>query len=290
MEDKGNYNFNLIRLLRYGEFDIRKAAKTNTAMSVEEYYKMLLQFLKYATMTSDALDRIIDHKATEIDYKSIEYTRDLLEEMGCHKFTVPFNEIISAGKRGHGQFAAECANKIIAEFIELKMFLEKENKEPETDEDIPGEERTFGRAFELQSLKNALLFLDSEEANRKLRILAIDDAPVMLKVISTVLSSQYKVYGMTNPATIEKFLNHITPDLFLIDYRMPEISGFELIPIIRSYREHKDTPIIILTSMGTQEHVSAAFTLGACDFVVKPFQGDILQKKIAKHIKRKKLF
>jgi PleD family two-component response regulator len=42
--------------------------------------------------------------------------------------------------------------------------------------------------------------------------------------------------------------------------------------------------------MGTFDHVSSAFALGACDFIVKPFQGNILREKIEKHIVRKKLF
>ena len=72
--------------------------------------------------------------------------------------------------------------------------------------------------------------------------------------------------------------------MILLDYEMPEINGFDLIPIIRKFSEHKDTPIIFLTSLGTMEHVSAAAKLGACDFIVKPFEPDNLREKVAKHI------
>ena len=88
---------------------------------------------------------------------------------------------------------------------------------------------------------------------------------------------------------VEKFLQQITPELFLLDYKMPELSGFDLIPIIRSFEAHKDTPIIFLTSMATAEYVTNAFALGACDYIVKPFQGKQLREKINKHIVRKKL-
>jgi PleD family two-component response regulator len=132
--------------------------------------------------------------------------------------------------------------------------------------------------------------LETEDSARKLRILAIDDAPVILKTLSTLLSDEYKVYGMSNPTMLEKFLHQITPELFLLDYKMPELSGFDCIPIIRSFEEHKNTPIIFLTSLGTPDHVSAALAMGAADFIVKPFQGNILREKIAKHIVRKKFF
>jgi DNA-binding response OmpR family regulator len=95
---------------------------------------------------------------------------------------------------------------------------------------------------------------------------------------------------MTDPTKLEKFLQQITPELFLLDYNMPVLSGFDLIPIIRNFEEHKNTPIIFLTSMGTQTNVATAFKLGACDFIVKPFQGLQLREKIKKHIVRKKLF
>jgi len=76
----------------------------------------------------------------------------------------------------------------------------------------------------------------------------------------------------------------------LLDYKMPELNGFELVPIIRSFEEHKDTPIIFLTSMGTKGNISVAAMLGAVDFVVKPFDSDTLHEKIAKHIVKKNLF
>jgi PleD family two-component response regulator len=132
--------------------------------------------------------------------------------------------------------------------------------------------------------------LDHEEATRKLRILAVDDSPSMIKTISAALEKDYKVYGMTNPAMMENFLQQITPDLFLLDYEMPELSGFDLVPIIRKCELHTDTPIIFLTHSGTLDHVSAAYALGASDFIVKPFQDTVLREKIAKHIVRKKLF
>jgi putative two-component system response regulator len=65
---------------------------------------------------------------------------------------------------------------------------------------------------------------------------------------------------------------------------MPAMSGFELVPIIRSYPEHKHTPIIFVTADGTVSQISAALNLGACDFIVKPIKEDVLRKKIAQHL------
>jgi len=116
-------------------------------------------------------------------------------------------------------------------------------------------------------------------------ILAVDDVPMMLRTIQSVLRDQYKVYMLTDPGEIRSFLRGIRPDLILLDYKMPELSGFDLIPIIREFPEHKETPIIFITADGTVDRMVTAAGLGACDFIVKPIKTDVLREKVAKHIK-----
>jgi DNA-binding response OmpR family regulator len=88
---------------------------------------------------------------------------------------------------------------------------------------------------------------------------------------------------------LEKFLEQVTPELFLLDYKLPELTGFDLIPLIRHLEKRQNPPHVFLTSEGTSDHVSSALTLGARDYIVKPFQPDILREKVAKHIVRKNL-
>lgn len=129
-----------------------------------------------------------------------------------------------------------------------------------------------------------------EDENRKLRILCVDDAAFMLHTISAVLREEYEVFSLTKGKLVAGFLRNTTPDLILLDYNMPEIDGFELVPVIRSFPEHKDTPIIFLTAAGSSYHVAAAVSLGACDYIVKPLKADVLRTKIAQHIVRKKFY
>jgi putative two-component system response regulator len=141
-----------------------------------------------------------------------------------------------------------------------------------------------------QPLKEVVQQVDNAEATRKMRILAVDDSPSTLKTIISSLKDRYKVFTLSNPTQVKRFLQQVTPELCLLDYKMPELNGFELVPIIRSFEEHKDTPIIFLTSLGTKGNISVAAMLGAVDFVVKPFDSDTLHEKIAKHIVKKNLF
>jgi putative two-component system response regulator len=126
------------------------------------------------------------------------------------------------------------------------------------------------------------------ENNRKLLVLAVDDSPDVLTAVSAVLSDIYKVFKLPKPTQLENVLKQVVPDLFLLDYQMPELNGIELIPIIRSFEEHKETPIIFLTSQDTSDLASSVISLGACDLIIKPFQNNILREKIAAHIVRKK--
>ena len=124
-----------------------------------------------------------------------------------------------------------------------------------------------------------------EEDDDRQRILAVDDVPSMLRAVHYALRDKYKVYMLSRPEEVKDFLRTKTPDLILLDYEMPGLDGFDLIPIIREFPEHKETPIIFLTSKGTVDHLSAAMYFGAADFIVKPFNTKILKEKIAKYIK-----
>jgi len=131
--------------------------------------------------------------------------------------------------------------------------------------------------------------LSENERNRdeKPVILAVDDAPDVLKAVHSMLRDSYKVYTLPKPEKLKDFLQKTTPDLFLIDYKMPELSGFDLIPVIREYPEHYDTPIIFMTSEGTVDHLTVAVDLGVSDFIVKPVDMAVLREKVAKHLPRK---
>ena len=295
MNSKTIHDFDLPALLRLGSLDIRGIAAKNPPLVTEEYFVMLKEFINQAQNVTDALTKISDCSGEKSDFQHLADIKNILEAVGCSRFTPAFDEIIDAEKKDGITSAAERAKNIQDDFTAFYKRVisaaRTENSKPlfnaQNPSGIPNEIPVT--SYSAHSLKNVLAMLEQMEATRKLRVLAIDDAPVILKTIVSVLSDEYKVFTLANPAQLENFLQQITPDLFLLDYKMPALSGFDLIPVIRNFEEHKDTPIIFLTSMGTSDHVSAALSLGACDFIVKPINGKILREKTAKHIVRKKL-
>jgi len=121
------------------------------------------------------------------------------------------------------------------------------------------------------------------------RILAVDDVVSILKSIQRALCSNFMVHTISRSESVLDFLKLRKPDLILLDYLMPVYNGFELIPMIRELPGYEDTPIIMLTSEGTLTHIKEAISLGACDFIVKPFKETELNEKVTKHIKVNKV-
>ncbi|MCL2835515.1 MAG: response regulator [Defluviitaleaceae bacterium] len=116
-------------------------------------------------------------------------------------------------------------------------------------------------------------------------ILAVDDNPSILKTLNALLQEDYTVYTLPEPDKMQVLLGIVTPDLFLLDYMMPVINGFDLVPVIRKIPVHAETPIMYLTSEATIDNISVAMTIGACDFLVKPINDRILREKVAMHTK-----
>ena len=129
--------------------------------------------------------------------------------------------------------------------------------------------------------------IKGNEDEKKPGILAVDDVTSILRSIQFALQDKYKVYMLSKPEDVLVFLRNKKPDLILLDYLMPVLTGFDLLPMIRSLPGYKDTPIIIITTEGTLNHFNEAKSLGASDFLVKPFFENELQNKISEYLKVK---
>lgn len=107
---------------------------------------------------------------------------------------------------------------------------------------------------------------------RTSRIWIIDDASVNVKVVRRHLNDEgyANVEGFTNPRVALQHIEETTPDAVLLDIMMPEMSGIEVLKILRSRSDTAHTPILILSASNDRETRLEALDLGATDFLAKP--------------------
>ena len=281
MENENSEFFYLPILLKQDNLNIRGLAKANPSLSVDEYFRLLWDVINLAPDVNCALSKFANLIGDKDACRCLDNIIRVLEDLGCKRFLFVFHSLLNAyGKKGNWREAAIHARQIMEEFSELHSFIMSSIRTRRINDAPDG----------ALPLKQYIQLLDEEEANRKMLILAVDDSPVILKSVSSVLGNGYKVITLLKPTMVENLLRQMTPELFLLDYQMPELTGFDLVPIIRSHEDHKETPIIILTSEGTIDNVTAALAMGICDFVTKPFNPNVLREKIAKWIVRKRHF
>ncbi|HVX52162.1 MAG TPA: response regulator [Chitinophagaceae bacterium] len=104
-----------------------------------------------------------------------------------------------------------------------------------------------------------------------MKILIAEDDPIMLETIKEQLKKDaYTILGTNDGREALQALESFEPDLIITDILMPYTSGLELIGLIRSGKSEK-IPILVLSALDEEATVLEAFSLGANDFLSKPF-------------------
>ncbi len=107
--------------------------------------------------------------------------------------------------------------------------------------------------------------------NKEYRILVVDDEPDICEILQFNLENEgYEVdVAYSAEEAMKKELTEY--DLLLLDVMMGEMSGFKMASLLRKNSKTKDTPIIFLTAKTTENDTLTGFTLGADDYISKPF-------------------
>jgi two-component system chemotaxis response regulator CheY len=110
----------------------------------------------------------------------------------------------------------------------------------------------------------------------KVRILIVEDSPTMRQLLVFALK-RLKGADLVEAQDGMDGLRKVSSDRFdlaLIDINMPVMDGLKLIRLIRSEDEHKDMPIVVITTEGAQEDRERALALGANEYLTKPIQSN----------------
>lgn len=116
--------------------------------------------------------------------------------------------------------------------------------------------------------------------NSKQIIMAIDDDPVILTSLITILREEYSVRPFASGKTALDYLTSETVNLILLDYQMPGMTGLEVLDKLHGNPQTREIPVIFLTGSVDNESEVTALELGASDYIKTPIQARLLLTRV----------
>ncbi|GAB2176777.1 response regulator [Dongia sp. agr-C8] len=119
-------------------------------------------------------------------------------------------------------------------------------------------------------------------------ILAVDDAPVNLSLITGLLKSHYRVkVANSGEKALRIVHSDLPPDLVLLDVMMPDLDGIEVCRRLKEDPRTRHIPVIFLTAMTKSEDERIGLEAGAVDYITKPISPPILLARVRTHLQLK---
>ncbi|MCL2391743.1 MAG: response regulator [Oscillospiraceae bacterium] len=115
-------------------------------------------------------------------------------------------------------------------------------------------------------------------------IFIVDDNRTNLIVGKSALSGAYHVYTIISGARMFQILKKTIPDLILLDLEMPEMSGYDILNRLKCDIGTAHIPVIFLTALSGEDTELKGLTMGAVDYITKPFSPPLLRKRIELHL------
>jgi len=115
-------------------------------------------------------------------------------------------------------------------------------------------------------------------------IMLIDDDQMCLDMGMEILRNKYTVYPVPSGEQALQILKKVIPDLILLDIEMPVMDGYAVIKKLKQEPETKDVPVIFLTSHNDPGNELDGLSMGAIDYVTKPFSPLLLVQRIENHL------
>ncbi|MGQ9499842.1 MAG: response regulator [Dissulfurimicrobium sp.] len=117
-----------------------------------------------------------------------------------------------------------------------------------------------------------------------MRVLVVDDSQSMRNIVKSGLVRMNLfdeiVEAENGVRALEKLEKEGPFDLVLLDWYMPEMEGYECLLNIRKREEWNDTKVMMVTTENQQENIIRAVMAGANEYLMKPFNADMLEEKI----------
>lgn len=121
-------------------------------------------------------------------------------------------------------------------------------------------------------------------------ILIVDDVPTNLAILTDFLSeANFEVLVAQDGESAVQKVTYAIPDLILLDIMMPGMDGFQTCERLKENPLHSQIPIIFITALSEPNHIAKGLSLGAVDYITKPFQKEEVLARINTHLERQHL-
>lgn len=116
-------------------------------------------------------------------------------------------------------------------------------------------------------------------------LIAEDSATMRALIVSTIAAmGDFDIFEAANGFEALRILPREKVDLVITDINMPDINGLELVAFVRGNANYKNTPLIIVSTEGSQRDREKGLALGANAYLVKPFLPDALQQLVRQYL------
>ncbi|MCL2182270.1 MAG: response regulator [Chitinispirillia bacterium] len=115
-------------------------------------------------------------------------------------------------------------------------------------------------------------------------VFVVDDNVTNLTLGKNALAGHYNVFTLNSGARLLKMLEKNIPDIILLDVDMPEMDGYETITHLKANPETAHIPVIFLTAKTDGQSELKGLSMGAIDYLTKPFTPPLLLKRIEVHL------
>ena len=118
--------------------------------------------------------------------------------------------------------------------------------------------------------------------NEKQKILIVDDSEMNRSILADMLGDEYEIVEAIDGAEAVARLNTDSTDisLMLLDIVMPNMDGFEVLAVMNKRNWIQDIPVIMISAENTSSYIEHAYELGVTDFISRPFDGQIVHRRV----------
>lgn len=127
--------------------------------------------------------------------------------------------------------------------------------------------------------------MDIENKSTNPSILIVDDLPQNLKLLTNILAKKgYQIHPAISGRLALRHIELHTPDLIVLDVKMPDMDGYELCKIIKTNARLSNIPVIFISALNEMNDKIKGFDAGGVDYIIKPFQEAEVLARVEAHL------